>query len=175
MTVGALTVMTKLICSIHMTWQSRVMAVLWIGQMELVAVTKEGHISEGLDWTGTSGRKFRLDDVRDVRPLPPGVDQLPIPIPRKLLAHQISSKSVSKILPSEVGPVFGSGLGSVIGPVSVRRFVRPDLPVRSGPASGRTREGEVRWSGRTSFLGVRSFPKINTSSNKELLNLPVIT
>ena len=28
--------------------------------------------------------------------------------------------------------VFGSGLGSVIGPVSVRRYVRPDLPVRSG-------------------------------------------
>ena len=41
MPVGALTVMTKLICSIHMTWQSRVMAVLWIGQMELVAVMKE--------------------------------------------------------------------------------------------------------------------------------------
>ena len=80
-----------------------------------------------------------------------------------LLGHQISRKY--EILPSEVGPVFGSGLGSVIGPVSVRRYVRPDLPVRSGPASGRTREGEVRWSGRTSFLGVRSFPTHNVISS----------
>ena len=41
---------------------------------------------------------------------------------------------------SEVGPVSGSGLGSVIGPVTVR----PELPVRSGPASGRTQREEVR-------------------------------
>ena len=34
-----------------------------------------GHISEGPDRTGTSGRKFRPDDVRDVRPLPPGVGE----------------------------------------------------------------------------------------------------
>ena len=27
------------------------------------------------DRTGTSGRKFRPDDVRDVRPLPPGVGE----------------------------------------------------------------------------------------------------
>ena len=33
---------------------------------------------------------------------------------------------------SEVGPVSGSGLGSVIGPVTVWQLVRPDLPVRSG-------------------------------------------
>ena len=74
-----------------------------------------------------------------------------------LLAHQISRKS--EILPSEVGPVFGSVLGSVIGLVSVRRYVRPDLPVQSGPASGRTQREEVRPAGRSLILGVRSFPR----------------
>ena len=33
---------------------------------------------------------------------------------------------------SEVGPISGPGLGSVIGPVTVRQYVRPELPVRSG-------------------------------------------
>ena len=77
-----------------------------------------------------------------------------------LLAHRISSESdkpFSEILPSEVSPVFGSGLGSVIGPVMVRRYVWPELPVWSGIRPDQ--RGEVRRSGRTSILGVRLFSR----------------